>query len=234
MNHPNDFFGMPIIVPYVDPFCNPWDMDLMEDCVEYELNYMFRGAVPTWINLIPPHAFNPNDPARHFFTSSPSFTPVHDLVFDIHTSVRCSEWVVVCAMVILDRMEQKNPLLRITPYTCRRLVLAAIVVASKLALEHMPDDLRYYSEVGDFSDPNLMGILEISLLEILEWNVAITFEEYYLKMSSIMARMGFFYVLFAQPENFIPFAPPPLIEDESPPSTPPVTPPMSDVSDNED
>ncbi len=200
---------------HVSPFGSPMDMGVMKNILNHELEYTFRNAVPTGENLAPPIRPHPLEYASIFFTECPAYDRVTELVRHIHKLAPCHDPVIVCALILLDRVTDKDPRLKITPYTGRRLLITAIFIMSKMLHEHDHGHLAIFSAIGHFYTPGLLQRLEVAMLKILDYKVFVSYEEYHLRLRAMMERQEFKFVTYEGPEMcvYVIERPPPIEED---------------------
>eukprot|EP00928_Gymnodinium_smaydae_P001573 TRINITY_DN10575_c0_g2_i2.p1 TRINITY_DN10575_c0_g2~~TRINITY_DN10575_c0_g2_i2.p1 ORF type:complete len:200 (-),score=47.78 TRINITY_DN10575_c0_g2_i2:325-924(-) len=94
----------------------------------------------------------------------------------LHRFFQCSDCCFISALVYIERLCKRHPDIIVNEYSFHRLMLTALVVASKFY-----DDLHYtnnyYAKVGGITMKEL-NMLEQTLLKLLDWDMHIPPEEY--------------------------------------------------------
>eukprot|EP00928_Gymnodinium_smaydae_P002853 TRINITY_DN11043_c0_g1_i1.p1 TRINITY_DN11043_c0_g1~~TRINITY_DN11043_c0_g1_i1.p1 ORF type:complete len:337 (+),score=55.03 TRINITY_DN11043_c0_g1_i1:57-1067(+) len=94
----------------------------------------------------------------------------------LHCFFKCSDSCFISALVYIERLYKRHHDIVVNEYSFHRLMLTALVVASKFY-----DDLHYtntyYAKVGGITMKEL-NVLEQTLLDLLDWDVHIPPEEY--------------------------------------------------------
>lgn len=191
MNHVSpEFLLNPGYVPHIDPQGTPFDIAVMKNYVEWEMRHVCRDAEPSPANITRSRRMAKNRSFRRFVAEFPSYTPITDLVGTIHRNVRCNEAVVVCALVILDKLATMKPSLVMNPFTVRRLLVTAIVIACKDTGNFREGDLAHYASVVQIYDNDLLGQLEVDMRTMLNENTSVSYDEYRDKISIMLGRLG--------------------------------------------
>ncbi|CAK9062614.1 unnamed protein product [Durusdinium trenchii] len=94
---------------------------------------------------------------------------IEDFIWSLHRDAACRPVYFVYAFVYMCRMSELNAgVVELSPYTVRRLLLAAITITAKM---QEPDlDATCYAEAGRVTLVELEH-LEANFLELLQWNV---------------------------------------------------------------
>ncbi len=116
-------------------------------------------------------------PARTPFHAlrEPSVTPVdylHRLVRHSH----CSRSVFVTAIIYLDRAAARRPELRLNSLNIHRLLLTAVLLATKYHDDILYDN-AHFAFVGGLDVPEL-NHLELSLAKVLDWRMHVSMKEF--------------------------------------------------------
>ncbi len=109
----------------------------------------------------------------------------------IHSNARCSDSVIICALILLDRVAARDPRLIITPFTGSRLLITALLIATKFNQEEEPSDNLYYATLGGIGFPTEINSLEIAMLRILNYEAFVSYEDFQSKLRFCVNRMGF-------------------------------------------
>ncbi len=115
---------------------------------------------------------------------------------DIETSVyvkrlvkyaQCSRASFIIVLVYLKRLEEANRKLGITSYNMHRLLITALMLAAKM-LDDRCFSNAHYARVGGISTVREVNRLEIQMLELLNYRLLVTPDEYFDYAQQILQR----------------------------------------------
>ncbi len=116
--------------------------------------------------------------AYHFFSAIPCFITLDKFIEDILRLPECTDKVVIWALILLQRVAERDARLKISSYTVVRLFTTAIVVARKAAELYIPgDNMRIFTRHWRPTE-NEMRQNELALLMVLNCNVNVSDEEF--------------------------------------------------------
>lgn len=111
-----------------------------------------------------------------FISAYPPRIRLADYAQRLRTFLECSDACYVLCAIYLDRIGKRYPGI-VTTLSCHRLLICGLVLAAKFW-----DDLRHsnrvYAAIGGLA-PIELGILERSMLELLDFRLHITPEEFW-------------------------------------------------------
>lgn len=163
---------------------------MMQTLVEHALQDAFVRALVNPERIPPLVLPSSDEDAYPFFAHNLPYEMTISFLKRVHSKAKCSDSVIICALVLLDRIAEKDPRLIITPYTGRRLLITAILIATKVNEEEQLADNEYYAKIGSFKFPSEMNGLEISMLKILDFKVLVSYEEFQDKLKFAFSKMG--------------------------------------------
>lgn len=103
-------------------------------------------------------------------------TGIRDYLFRIRRHLRCSKECLILALVYIDRIVEANHDVVISNFTVHRLLLTAILVASKFQDDNGFSN-AHYARVGGFALGDLND-LESHFLQYIGWRLHVKPEEY--------------------------------------------------------
>ncbi|KAG0471377.1 hypothetical protein HPP92_015923 [Vanilla planifolia] len=104
---------------------------------------------------------------------------IENYIERIHSYALCSPACLVAAFVYLDRAVHRRPDLLVGSLNVHRLLLTAVMIASKF-FDTMPQNNAFYAKVGGVSNADL-NKMEVELLFLLDFGINVTsleFESY--------------------------------------------------------
>ncbi len=136
---------------------------------------LFRAVRPAE-STSPPDFPQLSDNVSYFFSSErPAITP-RDYARRIQKYASASNEVFICALVLLERLRNKDPRLAINAFNMNRLLITAVMIAAKFS-EYGYYSNAYYSRVGGIDSVEELNTLEREMMSLLEYNVNVTPEE---------------------------------------------------------
>ncbi len=132
-----------------------------------------------------------NEVAFPFFSLLPLNVPVEKLVEDVLNLPQCTDKVIVCALVLLERTEKRDPRLKISAHTVVRLFIAAIIVATKATNRYKPEDTEHIRTKYWGPTQDVMWKVEFAMLELLNCNAVVTDQEYRERLQVVFNRIEF-------------------------------------------
>lgn len=114
-----------------------------------------------------------HDPISYFFSTRIAEITPQDYVQRLLQYSRCSASVFVHAIVLLQRLENKDKRLVLSPHNIHRLLITAVVISAKF-LDHAWFSNSYYARVGGIATVAEMNVLEVQMLKLLDYHVLVS------------------------------------------------------------
>jgi hypothetical protein len=118
----------------------------------------------------------PDEMVAAFISSGATISVVHYLK-RLHKYFCCSDECLVIALVYIDRINKAVPSMTVCNLTIHRLLVTAIMLATKYHDEIYTFN-RYYAKVGGVSLREL-NMLEVSMLKLLNWELWVPIQDYH-------------------------------------------------------
>lgn len=106
--------------------------------------------------------------------SIPNITP-EDYVQRIINGTEATKSILICSVYLLFQVNKKFP---VDAYSFHRLFLTCYVLAMKMVNDTVNDNNSDLSKVGGLVDVKELNKLEITLLQLLDFNIHIPIKEY--------------------------------------------------------
>lgn len=119
---------------------------------------------------------DPDESAAAFFSSELPEVNFDHFLDRVHKYSRCSNSVLVWALLLLRRLERTDHRLRVSPYNVHRLLITAIMIAAKY-VDNAWYSNSYYARVGGVATVAEMNRLELEMLKLLNFNVHVSVAE---------------------------------------------------------
>jgi len=113
---------------------------------------------------------------------------IQDYLTRLHLYFGCSAECFVLALVYVDRIVLTQPTFVVSHLNIHRIVLAATTIAAKF-LDDVYYSNSYYGKVGGVRTKEL-NLLEARLLEMLQWKINVTREEYSQYWGAVLSATG--------------------------------------------
>ena len=111
-----------------------------------------------------------------FSTERPAIDP-QDYAKRIQKYANKSNEIYICALILLERLKDKNSMFTINAYNMNRLLITAVMVAAKNNLEAGYYSYGYYCRVGGIQEESEMVRLETDMIAFLDGEVHVEDEE---------------------------------------------------------
>ena len=127
--------------------------------------------------------------AYKFFSMLPPHLRMEQLIDDVLELPKCSNKVIVHALILLDRTQEHDPRLSVSSYTVVRLISAAITIARKATGKYKAGD-NFHIWTKFWGPPEgIMGRVELAMLNVLNCQVSVTKEQYDERLGIAIKRM---------------------------------------------
>lgn len=113
-----------------------------------------------------------------FHSSMPPPISIQDYIKRLRKYFLCSDECFVMALVYIDKIGKTNDSMTVCDLTVHRLLVIAVMIASKFHDDKFYDN-RYYGKAGGLSLREV-NVLEALMLQELQWKALVTVEEYQL------------------------------------------------------
>lgn len=114
-----------------------------------------------------------SDLVSHFYsTAVPSIRPV-DFALRVKKYAQCSDSVFLCALVLLQRLADKDSRLALTSLNIHRLLITAVMISAKFN-DHAWFSSSFYAQVGGIPSIQEMNALELVMLKLLDFRVSVS------------------------------------------------------------
>jgi len=113
---------------------------------------------------------------------------IQDYLTRLHLYFGCSAECFVLALVYVDRIVLTQPTFVVSHLNIHRIVLAATTIAAKF-LDDVYYSNSYYGKVGGVRTKEL-NLLEARLLEMLQWKINVTSQEYSQYWGAVLSATG--------------------------------------------
>lgn len=117
------------------------------------------------------------DPLSVFFSVSTPPISIHGYVQRLVTYTHCSPSVFIVALVFMERLGLRHPVLTPSLVNLHRILIAAVTIAVKL-LDDRTFSIAHYARVGGVPSKDEMVRLEVAFSKFMNYNTFITFDEY--------------------------------------------------------
>lgn len=120
--------------------------------------------------------FTPTSKCHIFFSQNKQPFNLDFYMARLVQYANCSTAAFVSMLIYIDRLQSNCPELLLSEMNCHRIIMGALV----LAIKYLDDEVfsnSHYARVGGVT-PQEMNQLEITLLELLNWNLHVSPEDY--------------------------------------------------------
>lgn len=138
------------------------------------IHYFSKSAEQEQVNHELPDS---NESIARFFSVSKAECSVAWYIERLLTHLRCSNTAMICAMIYIERIQEKHQRLTISAYTMHRLFITSLMIAAKIFDD--PIYLNsYYARVGGIPSLTEMNQLEIEFLKRLDYETFVSAEKF--------------------------------------------------------
>lgn len=125
-----------------------------------------------------------SQPESVFFSVSKPDICTEEYVRRLVTYTQCSPSAFITMLIYLDRIAQRSECLRITPFNLHRLLVTALMLASKF-LDDQCFSTLHYAKVGCIPTAREMNRLEAQFLRFVDFRLSVPVDEYLSKQHQL-------------------------------------------------
>lgn len=150
--------------------------------------HSFVNALATVLTHLASLAGRPQRVTKFHSVRAPQLS-IHEYLERISKYFQCSRECFVLCLVYIDRIVKLHPEFGICPLNIHRLLVTSVMLAAKF-FDDVYYSNAYYAKVGGVR-PKEVNVLEAQFLELIDWRLHVTPQEYEQYRSSVcMAACG--------------------------------------------